>query len=225
MAGTNAKRIAGRRRVRRPLVFVIGDSISGHYGEHLEKMIAPRFAYARKTGQERELEGGRFTADPNGGDSSAVRAYLEAMCAGGRFHPDILLINCGLHDIKTNPKTGAIQVPAALYRRNLQAIVRLARKAAWQVIWMRTTPVDDRQHNERDIGFHRFARDVTRYNAAADRIMTAAGIPMIDLHGFTASLKGNPYCDHVHFTEPVRQLQAAFIAGFLYAMQNGGHTC
>ena len=45
--------------------------------------------------------------------------------------------------------------------------------------------------------------------------MTAAGVPSIDLHAFTANLGGDPYCDHVHFREPVREQQAAFIAGWL----------
>ena len=48
--------------------------------------------------------------------------------------------------------------------------------------------------------------------------MAAAGIPAIDLHGFTASIGPELYCDHVHFHEPVREKQAAFIAGWLMAL-------
>lgn len=47
------------------------------------------------------------------------------------------------------------------------------------------------------------------------RQMADAGVPTVDLHTFTADLGPDLFCDHVHFTEPVRRLQAAFIAGWL----------
>jgi len=43
----------------------------------------------------------------------------------------------------------------------------------------------------------------------------AAGIPAIDLYGFTLPLGPEAYCDHVHFQNAVCRLQAAFIAGHL----------
>lgn len=46
--------------------------------------------------------------------------------------------------------------------------------------------------------------------------MMTDGVPAIDLFAFTRALGGNEiFCDHVHFTETVRQLQAAYIAGYL----------
>jgi len=200
-----------------PSLFVIGDSISMHYGPHLERMLAGRFAYARKTGQEPEVAGAPPpVTEPNGGDSAAVLAWLEAMLAGGRFRPDVLLINCGLHDIKTDFATGAKQVPLEAYRRNLRRIVSLLAEAGLRAVWVRTTPVDDATHNSR-AGFGRYAADQRAYNAAADEVMSAAGVPLADLDGFTASLGGPAelYCDHVHFHEPIRRLQAAFLAGWL----------
>jgi hypothetical protein len=47
--------------------------------------------------------------------------------------------------------------------------------------------------------------------------MSRAGVPIVDLAGFTLSL-GDPeeiFVDHVHYKEPVRALQAAFLAGWL----------
>ena len=199
----------------RRLVFVIGDSISQHYGPHLQEMLSPMLDYARKTGEEPQLTGTSLEPNANGGDSAAVLAYLEAMIRGGGFGPDVLLINCGLHDIKTDPQTGARQVLLEQYRSNLKRIVELAQAAARKLIWVRTTPVDDERHNSISTAFYRYAADVDACNAAADEIMSAAGVPAIDLHAFTVSLGDEVFCDHVHFTEPVRRLQAAFIAGYL----------
>lgn len=53
------------------------------------------------------------------------------------------------------------------------------------------------------------------YNAVADRVMAAARVPCIDLYGFTCLLGPDLYCDHVHFKEPIREKQAAFLAGWL----------
>jgi len=206
----------------RPTLFVIGDSISIQYGPPLQQMLAERFDYARKTGEEEELKQiPEAAAVANGGDSSRVLTYLRAMIAGGSFRPDLLLLNCGLHDIMTHPETGAKQIPLDEYRRNLEAMVDLLRDRGIRTLWVRTTPVDDETHNAR-AAFRRYAADQQAYNAAADEIMTAAGVSLVDLDAFTRSLGGpEVFCDHAHFTEPVRQKQAAFIAGSVLAHWGG----
>jgi acetoin utilization deacetylase AcuC-like enzyme len=186
-----------------------------HYGPFLEAMLKGSFAYARKTGLEPQVANTPVGGEPNGGDSSWVLAYLRAMAGSGDFRPDVLLVNCGLHDIKTDPKTLAKQVPLEDYRRNLRGISEVAASLPGRFVWVRTTPVDEAIHNSRCNEFHRFARDVASYNQAADEVMAAAGAAAIDLHGFTAGLGGEIFCDHVHFPEPIRRLQAAYIAGFL----------
>ena len=65
------------------------------------------------------------------------------------------------------------------------------------------------------MGFHRFVADCAAYNAVADRIMNAAGVPVIDLFTFTRNLGPELFCDHVHFHVNIREKQAAFIAGWL----------
>jgi len=55
------------------------------------------------------------------------------------------------------------------------------------------------------------------YNDVADRVMREAGVPVMDLYTFTCNLGTDLYCDHVHFHSHVREKQAAFIAGWLYA--------
>ena len=171
----------------KPKLFVIGDSISMHYGPYLETMIAAEFAYARKTGEEAgaNLD---VAAGANGGDSGMVLSFLQIMKNNGGFSPDILLVNCGLHDIKTDVATGSRQVELNQYQDNLISIVETVRSLGSTMIWVRTTPVVDEVHNTRKIAFHRHAVDLKRYNEAADEIMRECNTPSIDLEGFTLSL-------------------------------------
>ena len=75
---------------------------------------------------------------------------------------DLLLLNCGLHDIKTDPSTGEQQVPLVQYQKNLQQIVALLQETSVELVWMRTTPCDESVHNHPDMKFHRFAADCPR---------------------------------------------------------------
>jgi lysophospholipase L1-like esterase len=194
-----------------PLLHVIGDSISMQYGPYLEAMLRGIYSYSRKPAS---------TSDPdsaNGGDSSMVLAYLrERLAQPPKI--DLLLANCGLHDIKRNPGAGEPQVPLAAYEDNLRAIIVSGREHGAQVAWVRTTPVVDAVHNSRSASFKRYAEDVARFNAAADRVMAEHGVPSIDLHTFTCNLGPDLFIDRVHFSDAVRVQQAAFIAGRLYSL-------
>ena len=201
--------------MKQPNVYVVGDSISIQYGPYLETYLGEAFSYARKTGEEAVLQTHGLPREVNGGDSSSVLAFLQAMTGAGVLACDVLLVNCGLHDIKTDPQSGEKQVPIDDYRCNLRAIVELIAPLPMQLVWVRTTPCDERVHNARSINFHRFAADCDAYNAVADEVMATADIATIDLYTFTKALGDDLYCDHVHFHEHVRQLQAAFIAGWL----------
>ncbi len=202
-------------------VYVIGDSISVHYGPFLKQYLAGVMAYDHKAGAQEALKNLDLPAGANGGDSSQVLLFVEAVAKAGGFNADILLLNCGLHDIKRDPATGAYQVPIDAYTSNLRALVRLVGALPIRLVWVRTTPCDERVHNVRSTQFHRFAADGEAYNAVADRVMAEAGVPVIDLHTFTRALGPDLYCDHVHFPVPVREKQAAFIAGWLGAFAAG----
>ena len=196
-------------------LYLIGDSISLHYGPYLQAYLDGVMTYARKEGEDEALLNLDNPQGANGGDSGMVRAFLAAKVAAGDLDADLLLVNAGLHDIKTDPVTGARQVPLDQYAANLRAIVDLAETLPAHLVWIRTTPCDERVHNRPGMAFHRFAADCDAYNAAADAVMAAAGVPVIDLHTFTRNLGPDLYCDHVHFYEQVREKQAAFIAGWV----------
>jgi lysophospholipase L1-like esterase len=203
-------------------VYVIGDSISIQYGPHLARFLGGIADYSRKEGEEEALLNLDQPQGANGGDSSMVLDFLRAKARSGWLDVDLFLLNCGLHDIKTDPATGARQVPVEQYTANLREVVRLVASMGPRprLVWIRTTPCDEAVHNCRNVGFHRFAADCAAYNRAADEVMAAAGVPAIDLHAFTLSLGPELYCDHVHFLEPVREKQAAFIAGWLAACRS-----
>ena len=207
----------------RPALFVLGDSISINYGPALERSLAGRFRYDRKgaaLGASQNID----SVLVNGGDSDSVLAFLRSQ-AGlfGTDKPSILLLNCGLHDLRVDPESGSHQVEAETYVRNLEQIVTLAKSAAECVVWVRSTPVVDARHNHFSLAFRRFNADVETYNTCADAVMQKAGITCVDLYRFTLSLCEQPeeleqlYLDHVHFLPAVNQMQGAYLAGWLEA--------
>jgi lysophospholipase L1-like esterase len=197
-------------------VFVIGDSISIQYGPYLRTLLEGSLKYDRKRGEDQALVNLDKPVGANGGDSSRVLAYIKEQQAQGRKW-DILLINCGLHDIKTDPASAEKQVPLEAYRSNLEAIADISMQMSNQLVWVRTTDALEHIHNSKSRSFHRFHEDVAAYNRTADELMAKRGIPSIDLYSFSQKFGEEAFCDHVHYSEDVRKLQAAYIAGYLQA--------
>lgn len=194
-----------------PSVYVIGDSISIQYGPYLDQYLKGKASYARKQGEQEALINLDNPRGANGGDSSQVADFLSHLITSGFPKVALLVVNCGLHDIKRNPTTGTYQIPIDQYGQNLERIVSCSKELSSQMIWVRTTPVDDPIHNSVSKEFFRYHKDCIAYNQIADGIMAQHGIDSIDLYGFTDHLPHPKYCDHVHFTEEVRKLQGEFI--------------
>jgi len=199
-------------------MFVLGDSVSIHYRPYLVQYL--RGAASCELNRK-EMEIARIDLDNpmgvNAGDSSLLLRKVRELAAGVLPECDILVLNCGLHDVKRDRKTGRIQVGLERYVENLSSVIEESVRAGGLVVWVNTTPVDDGVHNSRSL-FDRFNKDVIEYNEAAAAIMRMKNVPVVDLHGFCVNLSGDRYCDHVHFTEEVRALQAAFIAGAVRAV-------
>lgn len=210
--------------MKKPAVFVIGDSISCYYGKHLQKMLEGVFDYDRKGGRHtlRNLDDG--TNGVNGGDSSMVLTYVQGLKKRGNFKPDYLILNCGIHDTKKNPATRKNQIPPEAYKRNLQTICRLLRKMGIKVIWVRTTPFNKNFVFPKGANPIHTTQDTHRYNRIADGVMKEYRIPTVDLYAFTINLGEGIYCDnYVHFDEATAARQASFIAGYLDALIRNGH--
>jgi len=195
-------------------IHVIGDSISIRYGPYLERYISPFLDYSRKgekIGKIVNPEG------DNGGDSSQMLMYIDR-CIHQDAHWDMVIINCGLHDVRAFDRS-RYQVSVADYERNLNAIFDAASNITDRIVWVRTTPVIDERHNSLQDEFKRYNADIESYNAIADRIVADRQIWSIDLYTFTRSLGGAEiYADHVHFTPEISNLQGAFIAGHVLGL-------
>lgn len=242
---------------------MIGDSISLHYGPYLERFLAGSLAYRRKAAEvaaagaatssdvsaDGPVSGGATQSasldyphgpfGENAGDSGMVLAYLRSRPQAVAT-ADVVLLNCGLHDLKVDRQSGRHQVPLGAYRGNLAAIVELLADSPARPVWCTSTPVHDETHAAAgvNLAFGRAQADVVRYNAAATDLMRAAGVPVVDLHALTLALgevggsgvevgdrggtRGTTdladlYVDHVHFAPWVRAAQGAFLAGWLRA--------
>lgn len=190
--------------------YLVGDSISIDYHPVLTELLAGGYGYRRKGGLAAARRNLDLATGANGGDSACVLAHLREMLAEG-LPEEVVAVNCGLHDIKRNPDSGEIQVSQEEYRKHLQQIVALLQAAGKRMLWIRTTPVDEVQHRKCNGAFHRFEADLAAYNAIADAVMEEAGVDSIDLSGFTASIPGPWFRDHVHFFPEISRAQAGFL--------------
>ena len=199
----------------RPSLFVIGDSISIFYGPQLKKELAPFFHYDRKRDQGEAIQNLDTPVGANGGDSRMVIEYLNTLKNNPDFKADILLLNCGLHDIKRDVRTGEIAVPLNEYKANLEKIYHLAQSLNLQLIWVSSTPVDEKIHNTKSLPFNRYNKDVLAYNKTATRFFSKKNIPIIDLYEFSAKFGTEGYMDHVHYKPEYAARQARFIADYI----------
>jgi GDSL-like Lipase/Acylhydrolase family len=110
-----------------------------------------------------------------------VLAHLDEWVL--RQKPDVVHVNCGLHDLKRSKTDGLYQVALDRYSENLRRIVARIREGSNAVlVFANTTPIHDERHARRGADFDRTEADVKRYNAAASAVMSELGVPVHDLH-------------------------------------------
>lgn len=197
----------------------MGDSISIHYGPFLEELVRGHWRYERV--HEPSLgecaDGDVPSTDVNCGDSGMLLERLRTapQSAAGA---DLLMFNCGLHDVKVAAGQTHRQVSADEYAANIDSIVSIGTQLARQLVWVSTTPVVDHLHQARCEQFARYDADVSAYNALAAAVCARRGIPVIDLGAFSRSLVPHAVADHVHFTEAGQSAQAVFLDRALSAI-------
>ena len=180
-----------------PLIVLIGDSIRMGYQDHVVNQLAGRAEV--------------WVPKENGGDSRNVLSHLEQWVLARQ--PDLVHVNCGLHDLKK--AFGAESaVPLAEYERNVRQILqRLQRELNRAVVWATTTPVDENWHHQNK-GFDRLEADVEAYNAAARAVAEDLGVPIDDLFA-VVEREGKAQLltqDGVHFTAEGSQLLGRVVA-------------
>jgi len=207
-----------------PSLFVIGSSTTVLFGPYLKKMVEGVYRYSRKGEEPSEMAAALRDLDvPQGasaGDSSKVLEHLHSLDRAGGFHPDVVLIHVGAHDMKQDVETGRYQVPLGQYRLNVEQIVAWFQARDIKLVWIRIGPLDETLHNARSHSFHRFEKDLSDYNEAAEAILRRRAVPILDLPGFTRSLgpMDEILKDHIHFKDEIVRPQAAYIAGYLSRM-------
>ena len=150
----------------------------------------------------RELEGVTDIWSPkeNGGNSRNVLANLEKWVISQA--PDIVHLNCGLHDLKKEFGQSEAAVSIEEYRSNVRQIVDLIKSRTQAIIiWAATTPVNEQWHHENK-SFDRFEADVHSYNVAAAHTAKELEVPINDLFTIVECVgKDNILLpDGVHFT-------------------------
>jgi lysophospholipase L1-like esterase len=136
----------------------------------------------------------------NGGTSANVLAHLDEWVL--YRDPDVVHLNCGLHDLKTEFGASTTAVPLDAYGTNLEAIFsQITKRTSAKMIWASTTPVNERWHHEIKT-FDRFEADVLAYNQRAVEIATRFGVTVNDLYRLVMDAGRDAYLaqDGVHFT-------------------------
>lgn len=197
-------------------ILLVGDSISILYAPYLKEYIDDCFNLRLKGNQSDAIINLDNPKGANAGNSRMILDYLKHFKETDvSFNDDIILLNCGLHDIKTDPANNKKAVSIYEYKSNLSSIYQIIKKLNKKLIWINTTPVNDSIHNSKQVGFYRYNKDVENYNSIADSFFTEHNVPIIDLYSFTKSFPKEAYSDHVHFKPKYAQLQAKYIAEFI----------
>ena len=117
-----------------PKVVLIGDSI--------------RLGYGARVAERLRGEAVVISAPENGGDSGNVLAHLDEWVI--RQKPDVVHLNCGLHDLKRFKTDGHHQVELDRYAENLRQIVARIREGTdAALVFAETTPILNERHARR----------------------------------------------------------------------------
>jgi lysophospholipase L1-like esterase len=166
-------------------IVLVGDSIRLGYQETVRAELA---GWADVWG-----------AEQNGGTSENVLAHLDEWAI--MHQPDVLHVNCGLHDLRKEFGQDTMAVPLDAYAKNVQAILtRLKAETNAVVIWALTTPVNQEWHHQNKL-YDRFEVDVVAYNTVAADIARGLGIVVDDLFATITSAGCDDLLlpDGVHF--------------------------
>jgi len=148
-------------------VVLVGDSIRLDYSSRVAERLSGKAVV--------------ISPAENGGDSANVLAHLDEWVL--RQKPDVVHLNCGLHDLKRYKADGRHQVEVDRYAENLRRVVaRIRAGTDAALVFADTTPILDKRHARRGADFDRTEADVRRYNAAATTIMGELDVPVDDLH-------------------------------------------
>jgi len=165
----------------------------------------------------RELEGVAEVWKPeqNGGTTQKVLDNLDEWVIAQK--PDVVHVNCGLHDLRKDFGAAESAIPLPQYEANVRTLLtRIQTGTDAVAVWVLTTPVNEQWHHENK-GFDRFEADVDAYNAAATRVATDLGVPIDDLFKVVMDADRDAILrpDGVHFTDEGSEILGKAVAAFI----------
>ena len=182
-------------------VTLIGDSIRMGYEDIVRRHLAGR-ADVRGPAE-------------NGGTSQNVLAHLDDWVLS--LNPDVVHVNCGLHDLRREFGQAESAIPLKQYVTNVRTIItRLRSETRATVVWASTTPVNEEWHH-RNKPFDRLEADVVAYNSAAGQVARDLGVPVNDLFAVVQQAGRDALLqpDGVHFTAAGYQLIGERVSRFI----------
>jgi hypothetical protein len=171
-----------------PRVLIIGDSISIGYTLDVRGLLKGKANVHR--------------IPTNGGPTTNGLKNITAWLGDSKW--DVIHFNWGLHDLKyiqddpskrADPKAPGshLQVALADYEKNLASLVKTMQATGAKLIWCNTTHVPAGSEG-------RVEGDEGKYNEAAARVMTAAGIPTNDLRAHALTKPEAQLPANVHYS-------------------------
>ena len=203
-------------------VLSLGDSISIGYRNSLKINLGDEYVVSNKEGEEEAAKNLNYPVGANCGDSRMLLSYVEDEYKNARLDYDIIVFNCGLHDIKYNWMEEKIQIEKEECEKNLKKIAEILKSTGAVLYFVNSTPVYDEIHNStKNIILNgdiiRRPWDLEDYNKIAQKVMLTNGIPVIDLYSFTKAMGKGAVRDHVHYYEKNADEQGKYIADYIKA--------
>jgi len=168
-------------------VVLIGDSIRKGY-EKTVKLALRRDAHV-------------IAPEDNCGPSYRILENIEEWVI--LEEPEIVHINCGLHDTRRDLNAKKPWVPIERYKTNLKKIfTKMREKAPAKIIWATTTPVNEEWHKEKK-SFERLDSRIVEYNEAAVTIAKSFDAAIDDLYKVVMDAGRDKILspDGVHYSE------------------------
>lgn len=144
--------------------------------------------------------------DRNVGPSTALPAYIDIILEKG-LYADVLILACGLHDIRHVSGSERPMVAFPNVADNLEHVFVRARQVARKTVWVLMIPVFDKHHNAR-LEDKRFDLERKQYNEIAERIANRHGVIVIDSKDLLEPFDSSGLIDHVHLNRSLTKRYA-----------------
>jgi lysophospholipase L1-like esterase len=188
-------------------LFVCGDSISVGYGPALKVGLRDQMTVTHRRDLPELFPALTKSLRGYSGPARSLIEYTEGVLTSSDYRPDLLLLNCGLHDIARGPENKEQN-----YRKDLETLVALVGRYRATLVWAQTTPkAPGHADNPR----------IEEFNRISAGVMAAHRVRYLDLHAFTQRLSASHGAekvfrsDTVHFTPLASDAQGTYLAAEL----------